>query len=196
MGVEFELKYDAAPAQMHRIMADFDGKGTGYTMETTYYDTKDFALSARRYTLRRRMENGVGICAVKTPASGGARGEWECEADSIARAVPLLCGMGAPEDLRALTAPGVVPVCGARFTRRAYLLTVGQSTLELALDQGTLFGGGREMPLCEVEVELKNGCRADAVGYAEALAARYGLKAQRRSKFRRALALAKGESNG
>ena len=68
--------------------------------------------------------------------------------------------------------------------------------MELALDQGCLMGGGKEIPLCEVEVELKSGDEAGAVAFARQLARDYGLQPEENSKFRRALALAKGENHG
>ena len=95
--------------------------------------------------------------------------------------------------MQVFTADGVIPVCGARFTRLARTVTAGNSILELALDQGILFSGSRELPFAELEVELKSGVETEAVQYAHALAARFGLKEDARSKFRRALDLAKGE---
>ena len=68
--------------------------------------------------------------------------------------------------------------------------------VELALDEGVLSGGSREVPLCEVEVELKSGSREAAVIYATQLAVAYGLKQEKGSKFRRAKALAEGEYYG
>jgi inorganic triphosphatase YgiF len=60
----------------------------------------------------------------------------------------------------------------------------------LALDSGVLIGGGRETPLCEVELELKEGNQEAMVLYARILAAKFGLVPERKSKFRRALELA------
>ena len=192
MGREFELKYAADAAAQAAIAAAF-GPFETMEMATTYYDTPDGALSARRMTLRRRMENGLSVCTVKTPAPDGGRGEWEVACEDIRSGVSLLCKLGTPEELAALTAGGVVEVCGARFTRRAAAVTLPDCTVELALDAGVLLGGGRECPLCEVEVELKSGSEAAAVAFARALAAQYGLQPESRSKFRRALTLAKGE---
>ena len=164
-----------------------------YEMETTYYDAADGALSDRHVTLRRRMENGLSVCTVKTPVSGYGRGEWECECDDIHAAIDRLVALGASRELLLLTAAGVVPVCGAKFTRRALTVEYEGAVLELALDRGVLLGGGREIPLCEVEVELKSGQPEQAVAFAQALAEKFGLKPENKSKFRRALALAKGD---
>lgn len=193
MGQEFELKFSATRQQQAELAREY-GDFTAISMETTYYDTPDGQLSARHITLRRRLENGVSVCTVKTPMGGGSRGEWETECDDIAQAIPMLCKLGCSEDLNFLTAGGIVPICGARFTRLAKTLTLAQCTVELALDAGVLLGGGQEIPLCEVEVELKAGSQAAAVAFANALSLRYGLKPEGKSKFRRALNLAKGAS--
>lgn len=193
MGMEFELKYAADRDVLAEIANALASQPVRYDMETTYYDTPDLTLSARRYTLRRRMENGRSVCTVKTPVGQNLRGEWEAAAGSIEAAIPQLCAMGAPGDLADLTAARVVPICFARFTRLAYAVTFGKSQLEVALDQGILSGGGKELPLSELEIELKSGKPEDAVRYGQLLATRYGLHTERRSKFRRALSLYKGE---
>lgn len=192
MGREFELKFAASArsfAALGAKWADF----SVISMQTTYYDAPDGALSSRHITLRRRMENETSVCTVKTPISGHGRGEWETECDNIEAAIPKLCKLGAPKELLLLTMNGVSPVCGARFTRRAKLLQLPDCTVEIALDEGVLLGGDRELPIREVEVELKSGSEEAAVAFAKALAAEYGLIPENKSKFRRAQSLAKGE---
>ena len=190
MGREFELKFRATPEQQEAILSLY-GDFSTIDMETTYYDTPNGSLSARNITLRRRLENGNAVCTVKTQLDGVGRGEWETNHQRIEDAIPVLCKLGCTEDLIALTAPGLVRVCGARFTRQCKTLAVEGSTVELALDRGILLGGGRELPLCEVEVELKEGREDDVLLFAQILAAKYGLQQETKSKFRRALDLAK-----
>ena len=192
MGTEFELKYKATPAQ-HSALLSLSQSWQSISMETTYYDTPSLSLSALKYTLRRRLENGVSICTVKTPLPGNLRGEWEVECEDIHKAIDLLVQMGAPEDLKELTAQGIVAVCGAKFHRIAKTIQFDDAVLELALDQGILMGGGQQIPLCEVEVELKSGEPKQAEQYARILAAKFGLQPEARSKFRRAFDLYKGE---
>lgn len=193
MGIEFELKFSAVPEQLEAIAVAYPTASSIISMETTYFDTPHFALSDRHVTLRKRMENGEAVCTVKTPISELGRGEWECRCSDIESGIIELCKLGAPKDLIALTACGVIPVCGAKFIRRAGTVTVQDTVLEIALDQGVLSGGGKELPLCEVEVELKSGDQKTAIAFALALADRFGLQSQDKSKFRRALALARGE---
>lgn len=189
MGIEFELKYRADTGAQARIREAYAGQWTRICMETTYYDTPDGALSKRWYTLRRRMENEASVCTVKTPAREEGRGEWEVLCQDIREAIPELCKLGCPGDLQTLTAGGVVPVCGARFTRQALTVRFRECLLELALDSGILFAGDQQLPLCEVEAELKEGSREDAKLFGALLAGTYGLEPETRSKFRRALAL-------
>ena len=189
MGREFELKYRATEEQLKNIEAIY-GEFREIRMETTYYDAPDGIFSRLHWTLRRRMENGVSVCTLKSNLSDGSRGEWEVEWGDILSAVPRLIAMGAPKELEEYTRDGVSPTCGARFTRKALTLAAGAGTVELALDQGQLLGGGQELPFAEVEVELKQGRDEDAVAFAQTLAARFGLTQEPKSKLRRALELA------
>jgi inorganic triphosphatase YgiF len=192
MGREFELKYAATEDILTALLSQF-GPGREIQMETTYFDTPTHALSAHRMTLRLRRENDETICTLKTPLPDGSRGEWECPATDIQRGIASLLALGAPEELTQFTAAGVVPVCGARFTRIAVELPTADGMAELALDKGVLMGGGKEVPLCEVEVELKSGTEAALIALAAQLVSAHGLQTETHSKFRRAMALTKGE---
>lgn len=193
MGIEFELKYAATEAAIDAVIKDIAGNWHTISMETTYYDTPSGKLSQRHYTLRRRLENGSSICTIKVPAGEIARGEWETECSSIEHAIPELCKLGAPENLLLLTEEGLEAVCGARFTRQACITWFGETMVEIALDAGVLFSAQREVPLCELEIEWKEGPQEGAVAFAKLLEKKYGLHPQPKSKFRRALALREGE---
>lgn len=162
-------------------------------METTYYDTRDHALSQRNCTLRRRKENERSVCTLKMPAEGGGRREFEVEAPDIESGLPELCKLSGFTLLSSLPANSVVAVCSARFTRIAKLLHPEGCSIELALDSGVLVGGGKEIPLCEVEFEQKGGSREAVCAFAATLAGVYQLTPEHRSKFARALSLAQGE---
>ena len=193
MGREFELKYRATGEQLDNIEA-FYGSFREIRMETTYYDTPDRLLRQLRWTLRRRMENGVSVCTVKSNLGDGSRGEWETECGDILSAIPKLIALGAPVALIEYTGGGITATCGARFLRKALELPAGSGLVELALDRGVLLGGGRELPFGEAEVELKQGADQDAVAFAAALAARFGLTPEPKSKLRRALDLTEAAS--
>lgn len=189
MAQEFELKFAASPQAREAIQREF-GPGRIITMETTYYDTPQGDLSRGRMTLRRRLENGVSVCALKTPGEQGVRGEWEYPCQDIFQALEALF---PPQKAAYLQTRGLVPLCGARFTRWATLICQPDFTAELAVDSGLLLGGGRELPLEEVELELKSGNRQALEAYGLTFARQFRLETEPASKFRRALALAKGE---
>ena len=107
---------------------------------------------------------------------------------ALAEALPRLAELSGND----LVFPNLQPLCGAHFTRLRKLETCGGCTVEIALDQGVLTGGNRELPFAEVEVELKEGSEEAAARFAEDLAARYGLMPEKKSKFARAKALAEG----
>lgn len=189
MGREFELKFRADERILAAIEAEF-GPFSGIAMETVYYDTPDRDLHRLRWTLRRRLENGNPVCTVKTPAPGGGRGEWETPCGDIMEAMPILVEQGAPAEIWALSRKGLSPVCGARFTRLATVVTRSGCTVELALDRGVFLGNHRELPFAEVEVELKQGSDAQAVSFAQSLAQAFHLIPEPKSKLQRAMELA------
>lgn len=157
-------------------------------METTYFDTEELALSGRKQTLRVRKENERSVVTFKTPGEGYARGEWECEGDVLEEALPELVKQGAPAELAELS--DLIPVCSAQFTRiLAHLQLEDGTVCELCGDIGNLLGGGRAEPLCELELELKDGSADTMLAYGRMLMERYHLSEEPKSKFARAMAL-------
>lgn len=193
MGIEFELKFRATREQLEMVRNALTGQEQLIRMQTTYFDTPSGALSARRYTLRRRLENDKSICTLKYPVSGPGTGEAELECHSVEAAIAELCSQSGIRELPALVQEGLIAVCGARFTRIAKTVCWEGAVLEVALDEGVLMGGTKEIPLCEIEVELKSGTKEAAVTCGSFLQSRFCLIPEKKSKFRRALALAKGE---
>lgn len=190
MGKEFELKYAVSSAEVLAEIEKFlQGEALVQEMSAVYYDTADSALSSRKWTLRLRKENGDSVVTFKTAGDGKTRGEWEYAADSIDFAAETLADLGAPQELTEILAQGVLPICGAEFVRRAIVKEQNGTVLEVALDYGRLFRGNREMPICELEVELKQGEETVAVAFALQLAERFGLQEESRSKFVRAVNL-------
>ena len=192
MGREFELKYRATPAAQQAIQAAF-GDFRTISMETAYYDTPEGALAAQHVTLRLRKENDTCVCTMKTPLADGSRGEWECHAEDIYQGLQMLALSGAPRDLFQLASSGVTVVCGAKFTRLATEISTADGVAELAIDSGILLGGGKELPLREVEIEHKSGSDQATIQLAAMIATRFALEREGKSKFRRALELSKGE---
>ena len=150
-------------------------------METAYLDTSERAIAARKWMLRRRVENGEAIYTMKTPGDGYVRGEWESRKAALPDAVREMVSRGAPAER----------VCGVQFSRKTAPLQLEDGTVcALCADSGHFLGGARRRPFCEVELELTSGSAEAMLAFARALAARYGLREERNSKFVRAAALA------
>lgn len=194
MGFEYEWKFRVDRDKLAAVLAAVPGELHQIAMQTTYYDTPAGELSALRCTLRTRLENGTCVCTLKTPAKGVGRSEWELVCPRVQEAIDHFCRLQLPEQLPGLLKKDLVPVCGARFQRITKTHAADGCTLELAFDEGVLLGGGRELPFCEIEVELKSGSRESCDRYAAALARQFDLPQETKSKFRRALELSKGDS--
>ncbi len=186
MAVEFELKYRATPEQLTQVREQLGGAYTVTEMTTSYYDTPDGDLAKLFWTLRHRQEGQIHICTFKTQAGLAGRNEYEWQAEHIEDAIVHLCRLSGSTALSQLAQKGLVCTCGARFTRTARLLRAGGTTVELALDQGVLLGGGKELPFAELEVELKEGHPDECRIIGHLLAANFGLEPEHRSKYIRA----------
>lgn len=181
MATEFELKYRTTPVQRENILRFYPDGYTHIPMTTTYYDAPDWSLSARHFTLRHRQEGQRHVCTLKTPAPGGARGEWEVECGDISAALGLL------EELSGEALPRELIVrCGARFERLAKMIEAEAFTAELALDQGILLNGEKTVAFAEAELELKSGSRQAMESFAREFAQRFDLKQEPKSKYARA----------
>lgn len=199
MATELEIKYTLGDLQLlDCILCDRDirGKMAEYfryiRMETTYYDTEDGTLSAQKQTLRLRKEDERSVITFKTAAEGYARGEWEVEGEYLDEAAEELVKQGAPAHLTQAVEQGVVPVCGAKFTRIEAQLVLDGCRCILSGDIGELFADGKSEPLCEMEFELAEGKADEMLAFAGMIAERYHLKEEDKSKFARARALAVG----
>ena len=198
MATEFEIKLRAKNVQqLGQILQDTQVTARAMEnlreihMRTTYFDTADGALSARRWMLRVRQENERSVVTMKTPGEGYARGEWECEGQSPEAAIEELIAKGAQEQLRELASAGLEMVCGAAFVRLVQPLRLSdKTTCEICADGGELLGGRHKEPFCELELELKRGSSEELLTFAGVLCSKYGLTEEQKSKFVRARRLA------
>ena len=169
-------------------------------MKSVYYDTEDGQLSRRKWTLRLRKEGESSVAAFKTAnmsddAGFFTRNEWQCVADNIENAIPLLIDQGAPRELKSLLkGKRLAAACGAEFDRRSVCLYLDEGVrIEIAGDLGYLYGGDRKEPICELELELLYGDAGSLPPLCSQLVAEYGLREELRSKYQRAKALAEAE---
>ncbi|WP_173581752.1 CYTH and CHAD domain-containing protein [Acetobacter musti] len=127
---------------------------------TTYYDTPDLALSRTGLSLRVRR---TGKDRVQTLKSQGAedglasgRGEWEWPVKADTPDLRLLAEIPASV-MRSFPAGDVKPVWVSDIHWTAWLLRYESATVELVIDEGVVRADGGEVPVREMELELKEG---------------------------------------
>jgi inorganic triphosphatase YgiF len=169
MATEIELKLLINPADIARLRrhpllkAHAAGRASTRQLLSIYYDTPELTLRQQQIALRVRR---VGARWVQTVKGGGEvraglhqRGEWE---DEVAHERPDLTKINSPSLLRLFSSAAVRDRLQAVFTtefkRTTWLLRWEDGDeVELALDQGEVKSGGKTTPVCEIELELKQG---------------------------------------
>lgn len=155
-------------------------------LETIYYDTPGLDLFRAGQFLRVRHTGDKYIQALKSRGSAFAgletRRESECEIGDERPNVALIV-----DPPPCLSDPGVARALRATvrttFTRAIWMIATGDGgRIELAYDRGFIHAGDRRLPLCELELELKQGQAADVFDFALALGAALPLRTGDESK--------------
>ena len=170
--LEVELKLEATAEAMEALLASpllrEHARSTvrSRLLVNTYYDTPDHRLGRRRLAFRVRQIGRRFVQTLKSAnaaeGAGSSRDEWEVEltdgtpqlAAFADPAVPELTGLVLPDEL--------APIFETRFRRQAMLVAWPDADrpaarIEVAFDRGAIRAGGRESPISEVELELKDG---------------------------------------
>ncbi|MGB5146064.1 MAG: CHAD domain-containing protein [Porticoccaceae bacterium] len=199
---EVELKLSLPPTALAALRQHplfvAAAPGGAAEVESTYYDTPDFALRADGIALRLRRTGDTWQQTVKcaAPSAGGlsARPEWEQSwgghfdfsgIDDARVRTFLICN-----------AARLMPVFNTRFHRETRCHSVDGTRIRVMLDIGEILAGGRSEPLCELELELDAGVPADLFRLAEQLAATLPLFPDDRSKAARGYRLCAGATSG
>ncbi len=202
MTVEIELKFIATPAAIaalpERITSWQSQHSAPQTLTNIYFETADNRLRQHDIGLRIRGYDGRYEMTVKTGGKvvGGLhqRPEYNVDIDNdkldLARFPADIWPEGWAVD--ALQAE-LQPLFRTDFTREKWVITYGESEIELALDQGTISAGELSEPLSEIELELKKGNQADLLALATELAQIGGLRQGSLSKAARGYHLAQGQ---
>ena len=201
MGDEYELKLELTPEQVKSLPRNplvrslTQGRSVAQKLHNTYFDTPTRSLDAHEMALRVRRMGRRRMQTLKVRANGTSGlqhfKEFECD---IAGEQPQLSNI-SEKDLRALIvkenlADGVAPVFTTDFTRRRWRLSLEETTIELALDQGEIRSGDRTLPICEAELELISGRPSRIFELALSLQESMPFRLESRTKARRGYDLA------
>ena len=193
---EYELKFTVAPAAASRLathpaLAAAKATSRREHLVSTYFDTAEGALHQHRVTLRVRA---IGQRTVQTLKRSGAslvdRDEWEREGGdtpdiSWLRSTPLA-------DLfsdNAVSA-GLDPRFTVDVDRTILPIAFEGTSIEGALDEGTIRADAASLPVNEFELEHKDGPAEGLVRLARTLARDVPLVLSLTSKAERGFAVA------
>lgn len=201
MAQEIELKFIVLPAALDAVRNVLNGLSADYhaprQLLNVYYETPDNQLRQHGIGLRVRGDNGRYEMTIKTAGRviGGVHHhpEYNIPLESAALDVARFPADVWPEELT----PEAVqreagPLFSTDFHREKWVVTHGDSRIELALDQGAIHAGELSEPLCELEMELLEGQISDVLKLARQLVTVSGLRQGNLSKAARGYHLAQG----
>lgn len=160
------------------------------TLQARYFDTPERELAKAGIALRLRKEGRRWVQTLKAPGPDAlSRVELNHIRPTADLDLSLYVGTAAEAALASLQHP-----LSLRYeTRVSRLLAVHateQAEIEIAFDEGAIFAGEVEQPLCEIEFELKSGDMGALFQLADQWMATHGLILDARSKAERGDALA------
>jgi inorganic triphosphatase YgiF len=200
---EIELKLSLRPDDLPRVAGAPWLKPPGArravtrTLESVYYDTPDLMLRARNLVLRVRKIGQRYIQTIKTKHSPADavmnRREWEARVAGVAPDFSRI----ADEDLRKAldsAAGDLAPAFTTQIRRTTRMIErSNEASVELAIDQGEVVTPRGSEPVCEIELELKQGKPGALYDLALALNEIAPVHLETRSKSDRGYALLRGD---
>ncbi|WP_367395834.1 inorganic triphosphatase [Pantoea sp. Ep11b] len=201
MTIEIELKFiatsQAAGKLAERLSTLPHQHQAARELTNIYFETDDNQL--RRWDMGLRIRGVDQRYEMTLKAAGQTLGglhqrpEYNVELSEPVLDIAHLPGAIWPEgtDVAALQ-QRLQPLFTTHFQREVWLVTTGNSEIEVAFDQGEVTAGELSEPLCEIELELKRGERQDLLAFAQELVALGGLRMGSLSKAARGYQLAQG----
>ena len=204
---EIELKFGIAAtsvSDINRAMIRHGARSIG--IESRYWDTPDLRLAGADLSLRLRKSRGRWEQTVKAAGSSPVERLEEtvpCPVVAVSngpqpdlslhagtRAGRLLDrALGGSQDGTALEL-----VHTTRVRRQLLLVAWHSSEIEVAVDRGQIEAGGRSLPLCELEAELKQGVASDLIEFGRQSIDAHAMWLSITSKSARGNLLARGSS--
>lgn len=200
--MEIELKYAVGSKEIaDKIWDDEDLKkieeqGTRETviMNASYFDTDDLDLCKNDMAYRVRREGDRLIAALKWggDSDGALHKREEINIPVMdTKPNPVIfeaCDIG-DDLLNILGGKELHTILEMQINRRRFRVDTENTILEVSIDGGRIVTENGETPVCEVEIELFSGSEEVMMKVGQALADKYELVSEKRSKFYRGLML-------
>jgi triphosphatase len=198
---EVEIKFAADAAGFAAALASpllrVQKPGPARKLVSIYFDTPDWALKKRKMALRvRRNGRAAPVMTLKWPAQTRgdvfSRGEIEVRAKKMEPDLSLFDADMAAGLREILGDAPLQAKYETRVRRATRVVAHGSAQVEAAFDEGAIHSGARELPLREVELELKSGAAQDFFDFAAVLARNLPLRLDNVSKAERAAHFCEG----
>lgn len=200
--MEIELKYAinsmeiAAKIWEDEELMKIEEPGTRETviMNATYFDTRDMDLCKNDMAYRVRKEGDRLIASLKW--GGGSDGPLHKREEinipvMDTKPNPVIfetCDIG--EDLVSIIdGKELHSILDMHIERRRFRVDTESTILEISIDKGQIITENAAESVCEVEIELFSGSEDVMMKVGQAMAEKYGLVSEKRSKFYRGLVL-------
>jgi triphosphatase len=204
MATEVELKLAIAPedvprlARLRQLKSASIGRAVTTNLYSIYYDTPEGALREQGAALRLRRAGSRWMQTLKTGGrvEGGLHQREELETPLPAQILnyTVLSQSGAAPVLADPQLPlKLQPVFVTQFKRTTRQLEpVGGTRIEFCLDRGAISTGSEQLPISEIELELKSGPPVHLLDFALGLLEQVPLRLEAASKAERGYVLAAG----
>ena len=200
---EVELKLDVPVHSLPLLTASSLPKGASKSraklvnLVSVYFDTDKLELRQKGFSLRVRRVGRHYVQNIKQENNGNAalfaRGEWEHDVPTKQPDLDAVRGTARAPLLNKTLRRALKPVFETHVNRKIFQIRTGESEIELSIDNGRVEAGRKSSPLCEVELELKQGKAADLFKLAKMLAHEVPVQLAVKSKADRGYALLAAE---
>ncbi|WP_413721504.1 inorganic triphosphatase [Sodalis sp. RH23] len=201
MSEEIEIKFivhpDAVASMAERVSACGGSHTAAQRLINIYFDTVGLDLRRHGVGLRVRGNNERYEMTAKTAGTivGGLHQhpEYNIPLPGPDIDITLLPADIWPPDMDVATLQQrLQPLFRTDYLREKWLITYGDSEIEVAFDQGEVVAGELSEAICELELEIMHGNVADLLALAGTLCADGGLRQGSLSKAARGYHLAAG----
>lgn len=198
---EIELKLDMAPADAarlrRRILPRLGGAGETQHLVSVYFDTPAGHLRRKALTLRVRSDGTRSVQTVKQgqgPTVGFFdRAEWEADVADGGPDLAAAADTPLGKVLRKHPGASIGPAFTTIVDRTTWRIALGESEIEVALDEGRVESGGSQHAFAELELELKQGTPRDLFALVRRIDRAGALKLGVLTKSERGYRLADGD---
>ena len=197
MGVERELKCQISSAELSAFKRDAllqKVRPRLIHLHSVYFDTPDQSLRRSGFVLRVRKENDRFIQTVKATHAQMLRAEWNC---TLTKNKPSFASL-KDTPLRDILSKAKIRrdlqvIFATHVERHVWQIEWQGAQIEVALDEGAILANAYQLPVCEIEFELKSqGGLAPLFSLAQEFSKRYALRLSTISKDDRGQRLADG----